>query len=975
MPTINEILRDKLTPHQFDAATDARNEVLCLACAGSGKSRTLAYRIARLIAEGEDPNSIIAFTFTNKAAESIKMRVASALAECGFDPTLLGAMYIGTIDSYCNNLLGMLDASHRQFDMLDNNRLILFLMSRYHDIGLYPLRNERGRAPYFKTIKETINAWQTVNNELLDINDIEERDPTLGTALQRLKENMMTSRFIDFSYTIRLTIEEIQNNTDGRASRALEGIKHIMVDEYQDVNPSQEHLITSIYNHADTLFVVGDDDQAIYSWRGADVTNILDFEDRYPSCGKHELTTNFRSTPTIINSSVRFAERQLGSSRHPKTPEPCAENMEVPNQVAKLWFDSRVEEAEWVAQRIRYLLGKSYFDNELGRIRGLTLGDFAILMKVTHGSGDETRHLAFARALENVSLDYFIESQGSIFQRQVADVLRTTFGLLRDGNPDRIIVSDHWNNVVLPVYPNGDFNAFVQVMTEWGRLIHTPHTGARRRVYPQDLLHRLLAVFRYSDEDFAFIDNRAIGGFSTIMLDIESVYMSIDSTSRFKDVLNFLDNIAEDGYETSQDIVLQRPDLISISTVHKAKGLEFPVVFLVDLENQRFPGPVDRRYKGWLPQDIIGPAFNLGRYANTRENDARLFYTAVTRAERYLYLSGCRDLPTGIRQWRISEFSLEFVNDRIIENPNELPTGIEEAVPEPRIDDSIKPTSYSEIRYYLSCPKEYQFRKQYGFNPSVPALFGFGQTTHAIIGKLHETARESVPSSEQIDSAVDRTFHLKHVPESNNPVTSPGPYEFAREKSRIMARQYVNDYAEDFYAERQVEARFEIPAENTVISGAIDLLLRQDADGRILEATVIDFKSIELGEGNAVEKSKIDWISLSLQVQLYALAARNVLSENAKVGNVHFLVDSQRVEIPVSEEAVDAALKNVEWAVNKIINRDYPMRPETNKCSNCDFTRICSKRPESFNTDDIPPSICTPNGDSLISAYSNFEEA
>jgi len=141
---IQEGLRRDLTPRQRDAAMDPAKEVLCLACAGSGKSRTLAYRVARLIVEGEEPSSIVAFTFTDKAAESIKQQVSKALSATGLDPKILGAMYIGTIHSYCREVLCRMDARYRQFDVLDDNRLKLYLISRYYsDLHLNQLQEFR----------------------------------------------------------------------------------------------------------------------------------------------------------------------------------------------------------------------------------------------------------------------------------------------------------------------------------------------------------------------------------------------------------------------------------------------------------------------------------------------------------------------------------------------------------------------------------------------------------------------------------------------------------------------------------------------------------------------------------------------------------------------------------------------------------------------------------------------------------------
>lgn len=133
---IEEILHNELTEDQYNTVIDNHPEVLCLACAGSGKSRTLAFRISRLIYEGVAPESIIAFTFTEKAAESIKRRVADALEKCGFSVAMVGAMYIGTIHSYCQHLLGEMNAKYRQYEVLDENRLKLFLVIKISGIRL-----------------------------------------------------------------------------------------------------------------------------------------------------------------------------------------------------------------------------------------------------------------------------------------------------------------------------------------------------------------------------------------------------------------------------------------------------------------------------------------------------------------------------------------------------------------------------------------------------------------------------------------------------------------------------------------------------------------------------------------------------------------------------------------------------------------------------------------------------------------------
>lgn len=965
MPDITEILKANLTDDQFRAATDSANEILCLACAGSGKSRTLAYRIARLIAEGDSADSIVAFTFTEKAAESIKRRVSEALLKSGMDPSMLGAMYIGTIHGYCKFLLGEMDAKYRQFDVLDPNKLKLYLISRYASLGLYNVRRQRTAIRvqanpnaysqgYYDTINNISDAWANMNDECLNIDDLTRENEELGNVLKEIYIGLNADQYIDYSLMIRL-IDDALDRNDNKIIRVISKVKHLMVDEYQDVNPAQEKLISGIHNIGSTLFVVGDDDQAIYAWRGADVNNILNFQRRYPNSTLHTLSINFRSSKTIIDASSGFISRQLSAQRISKSPVPSPDNINEPNQVGKFFFENRLEEANWIAQRIQFLIGKSYKDGDI--TRGLCPSDFAILMRSTNTeeSDGTQRHTAYTQALESLGIKSMVESQGSIFNYSSVQVIRNAFELLRNNDLDRTKLTDFYNTEVLPIFTYADFDKLSAVMTEWQRLIHEPISGARRKVKPQELLHHLLNAFNIQNSNFDDIEMHALGVFSKIMQDIESVYVSIDTTGRFTEILNFLRNVAEGSYETSPDTVIQRPNAVFVSTIHGAKGLEFPVVFVVDVQTGRFPGSRSS-YRGWLPQSLLQNALNRGAYQNNREGEIRLFYTAVTRAERYLYITGCKLLPGGIRENRVSVFTSDLTDENITEENTFLPASLTETPQQQRFDESIMPTTFSEIKYYLVCPKNYQFRKQYGFNPHVPDLYGYGQTVHTSIAKLHELFTSSPPTAAETETITRETFNLKHVPESNDPINHPGPFERAQDKAVEVVTNYTQSYQSEFTTDRQIEVRFEIPASQTIITGAIDLLLKKDETGNITEATVVDFKSLEKPD----DDSSIDWVELSIQVQLYAKAANKVLGQNAKTGAVHLLRNNERINIPIDDNSINCAIENIEWAVDRIINRDFPMRPEATKCENCDFTLLCSKSKEEFQTSAIPPAIFVP---------------
>ena len=955
---IDEILRRELTPEQRAAATDESSDVLVIACAGSGKSRTLAYRIAWLIARGADPASIVAFTFTEKAADSIQQRVATALTRTGRPATEVGKVRIGTIHGFCREMLVRVDARYRQFDVLDQNGLHLFLISRYPQLGIQRFGK---RARYFARITGLAGAWANLHDEVLDLEDVESHDPTLGGALSQLRDLLDQSNYIDFSSMIRLVVERLEAD-DPPTLAAVSGIRHLLVDEYQDTNPLQERLIRAIRSRCETLTVVGDDDQSIYGWRGADVLNILDFSDRHPGASRHTLAHNFRSTPLIVRSADAFVRAEIGAKRLKKSP--TADRGQGPHELGVFGFEDRRTEAEWVADRIRALLGSAYADHD-GE-RGLTYADFAVLMRST-GSDEKdgtARSSAFTAALETRGIRYTLEAGGSVFGRPQVAVLREAMELLRDESPDRDTVLRFVEEQVRPVFPLVQPAAVTDLYADWGRRIHTPVEVERRRVFPQQLLHDLLAACDFADSQLDDGVAADIGMLSRLLQDVETVYVSIDTARRFGEILNFMQNIGESGYQSAMDGAVRRPDAVTVSTVHKAKGLEYPVVFIVDAERQRFPGR-DSRYDGWLPTAVIGGAVRPPRsaYGNNREQEARLFYTAMTRAERFLYVTHAKLLPEGKRARQESPFSARLGDEEIARNtppadelpPNDLPA----ATSRRRADETVLPTTFSEIRYYLRCPQDYKFRYVWGFSPPIPEMFGFGQTVHAAVGKLHEEYPQHPPTADEAEAVARGVFHLKHVPRSRDPVERPGAYERAADASAGIVSRYAEGYGDDFVRRRQLEVRFEIPLRDSVLSGSIDLLVRLDDQGDILDASVIDFKSME-GGPDPENNPELDWNELALQVQLYARAATDVLDANARTGHVHLLKDGQRIEVPVDDAAIEAAIANVEWAAERIIAGDFPMRPHAEKCAACDWQRLCPKTREEFGTVDLPAPLHLP---------------
>lgn len=712
------------------------------------------------------------------------------------------------------------------------------------------------------------------------------------------------------------------------------------------------------------LFVVGDDDQAIYGWRGANVQNILTFEDRYEDVKVHKLLVNFRSTKAIIETANSFVQKTIPFERLPKEIR-YHKNGNI-QDLRNLWFQTREDEAEWVAQRIKSLIGTTYIEynpdgTEKNR-RGLTYSDFAVLIRGIRSQKGENKDVQFVNAMRELNIPVKTSGEGGIFDRPYAQCILSIMELLRNGTGvNRIDAEKCFNELVLPIFPEADKNKYFKVLQEWYSNIYAPTTSARRKVYPQNFLHQLADALnlRTVNDETALRD---LGLFSDIIKDVEQTYVSIDSEWRYREMLNFLENIAQ-NYELDSVDYISKVDAVNVSTIHKVKGLEYPVVFVVDLVNQRFPGKRGQ-YNGILPEELMTNAIDRGAYGNRAEDEARLFYTAITRAERLLYLTGSEIHPGLKTKKKHSVFTADLKHSDMRYDTS-LDILADKIEPVPRFDDNELPTDFSSVKSYLTCPFMYKLQNIYGYNAAVPELFGFGQTTHTILERLHQKYKDRIPTEKEIFDIVEDTFMLKHVFPSNDPINRPGSYERAKNLVHEIMKKYVDTYSDDFCRIRQDEARFELLVDEALITGSIDLLLKEDKTKNINAAEVIDFKSMEVPDG----LEEFDWREMSLQVQLYSRAAKEVIGENAETGYVHTLKNNKRVEVPVDETAVKNAIGAIEWAVKGILQEDFPMRACLSNCKNCDYRALCRQEREPFKRQELPPVINTPVGERVIAAF------
>ena len=307
----------KYTKSQIDAINCISQNLQLIACAGSGKTEIVSRRAVNILksVSGIKPENIVAFTFTEKAAEELKSRIYEKVAEEVGEVFGLAEMYVGTIHSFCLSILQDYVSDYQKFTVLDEVKTKIFIDKNFNTVGMKHLNME--------IFKDT-NIYMALI-EILRESEIEKKrvPEHIQKALDDYNTCFLEHNFFDYSMIMERAIYHLESDKSLR-KRIGNRIKYLIVDEYQDVNPIQEKLIRIIYELGANICVVGDDDQTIYQWRGSEIENILTFEQRYQGVEPIYLGDNFRSSSgiidiaqrTIINNTKRLPKQMKVKSEH-----------------------------------------------------------------------------------------------------------------------------------------------------------------------------------------------------------------------------------------------------------------------------------------------------------------------------------------------------------------------------------------------------------------------------------------------------------------------------------------------------------------------------------------------------------------------------------------------------------------------------------------------------------------------------------
>ncbi|MBN1385175.1 MAG: UvrD-helicase domain-containing protein [Elusimicrobia bacterium] len=606
---------DDLNPEQAAAVKCTEGPLLILAGAGSGKTRVITYRIAHLLQNKDNPCPpwrILAMTFTNKAAAQMRERVNKLAGPASL------SVWISTYHSFCARLL-RLEAEHiglsKDFTIYDDTD-----SKKITEICLKELNFDVEK---FKpsVICEMISS---AKDKLLDPESYGVHAMTTPESIKKIaadvyelyQKKLKESNAVDFGDLLRYSVD-LFKNSNTVLEKYQERFKYIMIDEYQDTNYAQYILTKLLAGKYKNICVVGDDDQAIYSWRGADIRNIMEFERDYPKTTVVYLEQNYRSTKSILDLAGKLIH-----NNHHRKPKKLWTNLPQGDSVVYTEFPNEFDEARAVADKIR-----AFIENE-----GCSLSEFAVFYRTNAQSR------IFEETFTRFGIPFIVVGSQRFYERaEVKDIL----GYLKlinnplDDLSFRRVINTPARGIGRATVLSIEKNAVEKNLSlyESAKDMHTGGLLKKAERFVK-LIDSMIAeknnmdaseISRIIIEETGYIrileEQNNIESRSRIenIQELVSAIVDFEASADDKKLASFLENIA---LISDVDVWDDNKEFVTLITLHLAKGLEFPCVFLTGLEEGLFP--------------VGSSAYTM----DSLEEERRLCYVGITRAKKYLYMSG-----------------------------------------------------------------------------------------------------------------------------------------------------------------------------------------------------------------------------------------------------------------------------------------------------------------------------------------------
>lgn len=961
----SDSILEKLNSEQRSAVTYGDGPLLIVAGAGTGKTTVITRRVAWLIAERRARlEEILALTFTDKAAEEMEERV-DILLPYGYTP-----VWISTFHAFGDRVL-----RENSFELglapdlrvLTRPEQVIFFRDHLFEFPLKFYRPLGNPTRYIDAIitlisrakdedvspEEYLNYAQELLSQAEESGDparLEEanRELEVVRTYKRYQELMAEHHYIDFGDQVCLALKLFREHPS-ILKRYQQRFRYILVDEFQDTNYAQFELVKLLAEIHRNITVVGDDDQSIYKFRGAAISNILGFKKAYPDACQIVLVENYRSPQALLDTAYRLIRYN--------NPD----RLEVQNQIDKhliavtdsaspgpvhLHYDSVFSEADGVAKLIGEKVNRGEYRYQ----------DFCVLVRANDDADP------FLRALNYLSIPWRFTGNQGLYSREE---IRLLINFLRaisdfDDSPSLYYLASAEPYQLGPEdlvrcasFHKRHHRSLYQVFS---RLDEYPELSALISAEGRTKIEKLLADLKlYADFAVKHPTGEVLYKFITATGYLKRLVDS-EKEEEVRNIARFFDQVRNTSQILAHDRVAQfiehldllieagdnpavveadpLTDAVSVLTLHKAKGLEFKVVIMVGLVADRFPTRY-RREQIPLPDELVKDILPSGDFHLQEER--RLFYVGMTRAAKELYLTSAEDYG-GKRIKRVSPFVIEALDLPVRKLKPYEPSALERierhaprvssppSVYGPIPEDQLLSLSYFQIDDYLSCPLKYKF---------VHILHSPVMRHHAVIyGKaLHDAVQEyfrrklqGQPVTEEDLLAVFKGSWV-----SEGFLSREHEEQRFAEGCRTLRRFFVEQEALNrlpTYIEREFSFRL---GRNRVIGrwDRVDLTAH--------EVVIIDFKSSDVREQRKADEEA----KKSLQLSIYALAYQQIFNRIPDRVELHFLESGLIGSASKTPEDLEQTISRIEAAAAGVRARRFDAQPDHWKCQRCVCNAIC----------------------------------
>ena len=972
----------KLNFAQKEAIHHNNGPLLIIAGAGTGKTTVITERVNWLLSNNfAKPEEILCLTFTEKAALEMETRIDRVL------PYGYAQLWVTTFHSFCDRVLRDeainigLDPNYKLFTETDSVSLLessLFSLplNYYRPLG-NPQKFLQGLLQHLGRLKDedvSITDYENFANRVTDENE-KQRYLELAALYKSYEELKISKSVMDFSDLISNCLKLFRERPN-ILKIYQKKFRYILVDEYQDTNYSQNILVNLLSGDDQNLTVVADDDQAIYRWRGAAVSNVIQFRKTYPKAKLIVLTENYRSTQTILDSSYSLIQ-----NNNPDRLE-VKENLDKHLLSAKKIIGEKVEfihtkrvdqESDFVVKKIKQLQQES----------DLKFSDFAILVRANAHADP------FIRSLSYSGIPYKFLGPTKLFESTEVIDLIAYLQLLNDFTQDismyKVLANPYYQISGRDLVGISSFskkiNRSIYESCEiiLGKTV-TP-TGVTLPSISELTIKTIEKIMGIIIQNLELLKTRPVG---------QVVYEYLSQSGMLKSIVEFNEPFTQDkslniikifekikSYETihpkatlsqivkwlefvsqygessqSSDQENQDEDSVNILTIHASKGLEFEVVFVVNLVSQRFPS-TQRREQIPIPDELVKEELPQGDFHLQEER--RLCYVAATRARSKLFLSAADFYGDGKRQKKLSPFISElmghnFVQDKLVEDLKQLSLleisevkEVEQVIEKSNNKLRVDYLSYSQIQTFITCPLHY--KAKYILNIPTPpsAASSFGNT-------IHLTFKDFYNLVSRLDTILDTSKYQDLITEIYKKDWTSIGYTDRKHEELYFNKgvNYLRDFISEEFNPHRLPIKLEEPFTIPIVSADGKRLIK--IGGKMDRVDVLDDGSIEIIDyktsAEAMDQKEAD---NGLQLSFYALAASTL--PNHPFGKkpheikltLYYFETKEKIKTTRTQEQLEKAKEEIFSYALEIENSDFKCS-RSPLCKSCDFQLLCNSR-------------------------------